>query len=154
LRLSSQMSMKNRFQIWLCAVIMLCLFGGILTNDILCSFAHAIDVSGQKHDHPYGHDHHHGNNIPLSENDHKDKGHDHNHDANNEYCNTFTFHSSLQRVSSHTFKFDPEAISATVLQSFTVNIFSVNTLYRKLRYCIALPPKIPDIRIFIRSFQI
>ncbi len=142
------MSGNKKIGIKLVSVVMLCLFTGIIANNILCNFAHAVDATGQEHDHPYGHDHHHGGMSPIDESDHKDKGHEHNQDASTGCCTdaTFTFFSTLKRDHASTF-------TAKVIPISLPNIIlAPKSLFKGVQ--IALPPKIPDIRVFIQSFQI
>lgn len=147
---------KKHIPIRVASVIMLWLFTGIMATNLLCSFAHAMDATGQEHDHPYGHDHHHEGNNPLTEQDHKDTGHEHGHDSGQGCCNdfTFTFFSNLQRDHTPTLKLDSKVISFALLLPLFINPMEGKNLFKGVRDYIKPPPKIPDIRIFIQSFQI
>ena len=129
---------------------MLCVFTGIMANYILCNFAHAVDATGQEHEHPYGHDHHHDGSMPLAEHEHKDKGHDYGEGCCNDF--TYSFFSTLERSNTSTFNLNIN-ISAIAL---TLPIF-ISSEAEKNRFYgvnVKLPPKHPDIRLFIESFQV
>lgn len=135
---------------------MLWLFTGIMTNNILCNFAHAVDETGQEHDHPYGHDHHHKSSTPLTEHNHKDKGNDHNHDSSTSCCInlTFNFFSVLQRDIRPTFKLNLNALSARLFLPVFINPIKESNVLKVVQDYTCPPPKIPDIRVYIQSFQI
>ncbi|MCH8903976.1 MAG: hypothetical protein IIA45_08695 [Bacteroidetes bacterium] len=150
------MSTKKHISLAVASVAMLCLFTGIITNNILCNFAHAVDATGQEHKHPYGHDHHHDGGNPIAEHDHKDKGHEHDQDSATNCCNdlTSTFFSNLVRDFSSGFKLDSKIISVTNLLSIFTNSSTTNNYSGVAMDSTHPPPKIPDIRVFIQSYQI
>ncbi|MCH8330549.1 MAG: hypothetical protein IH946_04085 [Bacteroidetes bacterium] len=146
----------KKIGILIMSVVMLGILAGIFTTNILCNFAHAVDASGQEHDHPYGHDHHHESSVPPAEHDHKDKGSDHDHHSTNGCCKDFTltFFSSLQRVYEPTFKLNSKVISFAISLHILINPVSEKDLFKGVRDYIEPPPKLSDIRVFIQSYQI
>ena len=152
--LSFIMSRQKQIGIRLASVLMLCVFTGIMANYILCNFAHAVDATGREHDHAYGHDHHHDGSSPLAEHEHKDKGHEHN--SGEDCCNdfTFSFFASLQRSNTSTFKLNINVNSVALLLPIFINPLAEKNLFKGVRDYIEPPPKIPDIRVFIESFQV
>lgn len=142
-------------QIWIrvTSVAMLLLFIGLIVNNVLCNFAHAIDATGQEHGHPYGHDHHHEGENPTAKHDHKDKGHDHKSDSDTGCCNdyTFTVFTRLQRDYAPA-SLNTQVAFVVVLLSNNINSASIRLSHGVCGY-IEPPPKIP-IRVFIQSFQV
>ena len=151
-----QMSGTKQIGIRIMCVLMLGIFASIFTTIIMCNFAHAVDASGEEHNHPYGHDHHHAGNGPLPEQDHKDKGNDHDHDSGKGCCIdfTFTFLSSLQCDYTPILKLNSKAISVALSLPIFINPLAVKNLFKGMRDFIEPPPKIPDIQVFLQSFQI
>jgi len=137
-------------------VLMLGIFSSIFTTNILCNYAHAVDATGLEHDHPYGHDHHHDSSAPMVEHDHKDKGQGHDHDSGKDCCVdfTFTFLASLQRDFNPSFELNHKVISVVLLNPVFIEPLAGNDLFNRIENHIKPPPKIPDIRVFIQSFQI
>ena len=138
-------------------IVMLGIFASIFTTNLLCNLAHAVDATGVEHDHPYGHDHHHDTGPPVAEHNHKDKGHEHEHDqdSSTDCCSEFsiTFFSSLQRHHIQTAKLNSKVITSTLLFPAFSSPMTKNMFLGWHDY-IQPFPAIPDIRIFIQSFQV
>ena len=150
------MSRIKQIGTWLAVVAILWVFTAIMTNSILCNFAHSVDATEQEHEHPYGHDHHHDGHSPPANNGHKDTGHDHDKDSGEDCCIDFTFNffSSLQRDYNPTFKISQAVIIHTSsLPVFTNPMAGKNWNKGEGDYNLP-PPNIPDIRVCIQSFQI
>jgi hypothetical protein len=165
------MSKKKQIGIQWAAVLMLLLFTGIMANNILCNYAHAIDASGVAHDHPFGHDHHHKapkhehnhdhdhnhqHDEAPPEKEHKDKGHNHNDQSDHDCCNelTLVFFSTLQRDEAPDFTFNLTAFSVDLPQLVYKSQLVEKNLFRGIANYAIPPPKIPDIRVFLHSFQV
>ena len=150
------MLITPKIGIRLVSVAILCLFSGIVVNSILCDYAHAVDAKGEIHEHPYGHDHHHGSTSPLTEHDHQDNGQDHDHDSGKDCCVdfTFTFFESLKRDYTLTFNLNSIVISVLFSLPNCISQMTGKNLFNGVWDYIEPPPAMLDIRVFIQSFQV
>jgi hypothetical protein len=152
--------MGNRIK-WGYRFIALLIAGAFIyvqSTALTCSISHLIDQSGVPHQHPLGHDHHHGSHADGEEpaDDHHDSG---GHDEEQESCcSDFTnaFLSAFGKSQAHT----TEGICKAVADGFAVALpFSImpvgfvkSSAYSREYF--HPPPRVPDIRMFIRSFQV
>lgn len=137
------------------ALIIIGAFVYVQVNALTCGINHLIDAAGLAHHHPLGHDHHHDHES-VPEEHHHDSG---KHDENEKNCCsdfTQTFLSAFTKSSiiNTDFSFKQPCI----VFSFSHSIFSQDTYFHVRDNILNAPPlpppKIPDIRVFIRSFQV
>ncbi|MDQ3108473.1 MAG: hypothetical protein M3R17_01140 [Bacteroidota bacterium] len=137
------------------ALVILGAFVCVQATAFICGINHFIDASGIKHHHPLGHDHHHDHNK-LPEKHHHDSG---KHEENGkECCSDFTrlFLSAFGKSAVNSADFSCKQlihsfVIAPSLLPETTRCFSDTGI---LNDPPLPPPKIPDIRVFIRSFQV
>ncbi len=139
------------------SVVMLGVFAGVFTANILCNLAHVIDEMGVEHSHPYGHDHHHSNSSAVVEHDHKDKGHDHKDDSGDTCCNNTVpvFFAALSNTIIPPIGVNI-SLSPTSLQiKSSYNWVYTNLIFQEADYLNKVPPLlIPDLRILLHSFLV
>jgi len=138
------------------------LFLGAYTNvyvtNVMCNIAHYVDLSGEDHSHPMGHDHHsHTDTDHSQSHSHSDK---HSHDNNSEddnCCNDLTsnFISKLDKITAPLFNFEINNIATpTQLILFNSLICSQYTS-KHINLADRAPPLTkPHIFILIQSFLI
>lgn len=130
-------------------VLFLMVYCNVFITRLHCGFSRFLEVAEQ-------HDQYDNHITPLAENNHN-KSHKHDDSKDDNCCNdkTSTFFASQINYINTSFEF--KNIFFTNFTSLSKNIF-----VRKFHFISSLgnfsyelpPPKIPDIRIFISSFQI
>lgn len=140
------------------ALIFLCAYLNVFFAKLQCEFAHIVDQSGVPHEHENGHDHHHGEHeVPAHP--HSDSGSDHDHDENKtkDCCNdaTASFFSAQNQTSSIQLELKSLIAEFTLFSNsspfkFYTPVANTAPFVFNKRH----PPKIPDVRIFIQSFQV
>jgi hypothetical protein len=135
------------------ALIIAGAFTYVQATAVNCSINRLVDVAQAEHHHPFGHDHHHAESD-ASEHHHKDSGSDHAADC----CTDFTsaFFSAFAKVQAGNVAFTckqpcVEFVLAYRMSSPAYSCFVATKVASEPLYP---PPKIPDIRIFISSFQV
>jgi hypothetical protein len=137
------------------ALVIIGAFVYVQANALTCGINHLIDAAGLAHHHPFGHDHHHDHES-IPEDHHHDAG---KHDENEKNCCsdfTQTFLSAFTKspVSNAEFSFKQTCIVVELPHS----VFSQDIYFHPKDGILSSPPlpppKIPDIRVFIRSFQV
>lgn len=140
------------------ALIFLSAYLNVFFTEIQCGFAHLIDQSGIPHEHENGHDHHHGEHeVPAHP--HSDSGSDHDHDrtSTENCCNetTSSFFSAQNQNTSGLLDVKnliselTHFSNASPSEFFVSEINSIPFIFNEKP-----PPKVPNIRIFIQSFQV
>lgn len=148
------MNRKKYISKLLIGVFLIAVYFNTLFTQFFCDYSYLIDLAETEHEHPMGHDHHHGDNtVPPVE--HNDKG-NHNESKDGNCCNDktvafFTF----QTNSATTFFQLKDTFFKTVINFSNTTLVNTSSVrldryfYNKL-----LPPRIPDIRVFLHSFLI
>lgn len=137
------------------ALLFISAFVYVQVNAFACGINHFIDSSGFAHHHPLGHDHHHDHeNTP--EEHHHDSG---KHEENENNCcsdSTQAFLSAFGKSSANPIKFSLKNVNTYLEFTCTHSSQIVNFYYldNVLSDPPLPPPKIPDIRVFIHSFQV
>lgn len=137
------------------ALIIISAFVYVQVNALTCGINHFIDATGLAHHHPLGHDHHHDHENMPDEHHHDSGKHDENE---KNCCSDFTqaFLSAFSKSSVNHTEFSFKQVNIFFDYSFTHAVHTANYYYADgvLSDPPLPPPKIPDIRVFIRSFQV
>lgn len=149
------MTLRRKYVVQIVALLIAGAYVYVQMTALTCGIYHIVDKSGIEHTHPLGHDHHHANESTPEEH-HQDSGH---HDEKEQNCCTdFTsaFISAFtkapaQETSSVNKLYGSEV---TITFPFEIPHFGIlhYSFYDKEYYY--PPPRIPDIRVYIRSFQV
>ncbi|HTF05301.1 MAG TPA: hypothetical protein VK826_14830 [Bacteroidia bacterium] len=150
--------MQHRLNIWYKTLALLIAgsFVYVQATALSCGVHHIIDQAGVAHEHPFGHDHHHDHEAQPEE-DHQDAG---SHDeSENSCCVDFTgvffstFSGSQVEKSTVVGKINcfENAIAQPLHVSFARFVYAISVQGKEYFHP---PPRVPDIRVFIRSFQV
>lgn len=140
------MNKKTSISKLLIAVLFLTAYFNVPVTQITCNLSHLLEATEQ-------HDHHHNNDV--ADHNHSDS-HEHNDSKDDNCCNdkTAAFFASQTNPVNPTFEFKNTFFAKIIFSTNCIINFPLrlnSTDYFTYR---APPPKIPDIRIFIQSFQI
>ncbi|MFZ5552882.1 MAG: hypothetical protein ACOZCO_07185 [Bacteroidota bacterium] len=152
------MRLSNKIKI-IGPLLFLAAYLNVIITHVVCNWEHSLEHSTSEHSHSAGHDHHSHDESHSQKNEphsHSDK-HDHSKPGEGNCCDEET-----SRILSSVFsqEFSPIKLSNPefvhilfIAYNNQLVSFESEKEKRAVNYSLP-PPKIPDLRIYIQSFQI
>lgn len=149
------MTLRRKKVVQIVALLIAGAYVYVQMTAVTCSIYHIVDESGIAHTHPLGHDHHHAHESTPEEH-HHDSGH---HDEKEQNCCsefTSSFFSVFAKGPAQATCTVNKLYGSPVTIAFPFETPSLRVMHYSLynKEYFYPPPRIPDIRVYIRSFQV